>query len=76
MNMLLERANKWLSELGIRTEAETDGDSLKVSRDDIDSLCGIGVVYEAFLNELREALTTKKLIWTKKDNNWLWLTTL
>ena len=80
MNALLEKANKWLTELGIRTEVKENfpvsGQTcIAVNRDDVDSLCGIGVVYEEFLNELRSALNTNKFTWVQKDLTWLYLDT-
>jgi hypothetical protein len=70
-NILLDQSKKWLTELGIRTiEQQT---CLLVNRDDIDNLCGIGVVYQSFLEELKTALNTKKLFWSYKDDTWLYL---
>jgi hypothetical protein len=71
MNALLDKAEKWLTELGIRVQARPT--CLMVNRDDIDSLCGIGVVYDEFLKELREALGTNKYYWSAKDREWLYL---
>jgi hypothetical protein len=77
LNASLEKARTWLTELGIRVEDSdpTAVPCLKVNRDDIDSLCGIGVVYEVFLNELRSALGTNKFTWIAKDKEWLYLDT-
>ena len=74
MNASLEKAQKWLTELGIRTEVSA-ANTLAVNRDDIDNLCGIGVVYEEFLNELRSALGSNKFTWVGKDLSWLYLDT-
>ena len=71
MNVALDKAAKWLGELGIRTE--TTQSALKVNRDDVDAFFGIGVIYEEFLNELRTALDSKKLYWESKDREWLYL---
>jgi hypothetical protein len=71
MNALIEKAKIWLNELGIRTEDRPT--NLAVNRDDIDALCGIGVVYEEFLTELRSALGTNKFYWEQKDREWLYL---
>lgn len=74
MKASLEKAQKWLIELGVATLPRENG-TLAVSRDDIDSLCGIGVIYEEFLNELRSALGSNKFTWVDKDREWLYLDT-
>ena len=70
-DIFLQRAEKWLSELGIKTIACPT--CLMVSRDDIENLCGIGVIYQAFLDEMKTALDAKRLYWSHKDDNWLYL---
>ena len=77
LNASLEKARTWLTELGIRTE-DSDATAvpcLKVSRDDVDNLCGIGVIYDVFLDELRSAIGTNKFTWLSKDREWLYLDT-
>lgn len=71
MNALLDKAEKWLTELGIRTQARPT--CLMVNRDDVDALCGIGIVYDGFLKEVRDALGTNKYYWSSKDREWLYL---
>ena len=49
--------------------------TLAVNRDDIDKLCGVGVVYDIFLNELRSAIGTNKFSLVGKDMEWLYIDT-
>ena len=68
-NMLLIRAEKWLNELGIKTER--DSNMLKVNRTDI-----MNVIAEAdseILGELKKAVGSPRLCWGGKDDNWLFL---
>jgi hypothetical protein len=63
-NMLLLRAEKWLGELGIRTErADT---VLKVNRDDAEA-------FMPLIDELKIGLNSPRLFWSGKDDNWLYL---
>jgi hypothetical protein len=80
MNALLNRAQFWFRELGITTEERVDfpepGRScLAISRDGIDDLCGIGVVYETVINELRGAMGTNKFSLISKDREWIYIDT-
>ena len=79
MNALLTKAQTWFTELEIKTkECEDTGlypASLMVNRDDIDKLCGIGVVYDIFLNELRTAIGTNKFSLIDKDLKWIYIDT-
>jgi hypothetical protein len=74
-DVTLIAADKWLTELGIRTVAQQT--SLLVNRDDIISLGYIptaeGSAYDMFLNELRSGVNSKRLYWADKDNQWLHL---
>lgn len=71
MNALLETAQKWLTELGVRVEMTPD--ALKVNRDDVDALYAPVAIYDEFLREIREALGTNKFYWQSKDREWLYL---
>ena len=71
MNALLDKAEKWLSELGIRVQARPT--CLMVNRDDVDALYAPVAVYDEFLKEIREALGTNKFYWSSKDREWLYL---
>ena len=62
-------AQKWLTELGIRTEPKLT--ALLVNREDVTKL-GLGVSSE-FLTELRNGVNSKRLYWADKDNQWLHL---
>jgi predicted neuraminidase len=64
--VLLERAERWLNELGIQTERVDT--VLKVNRD---NAAGFGEPDE-LLAELKKGLGTPRLFWTK-DDNWLFL---
>lgn len=80
MNALLLKAQTWFTELEIKTEERNNYPSngqtcLAVNRDDVDKLCGIDVVYDIFLNELRTALGTNKFCLVGKDNDWLYIDT-
>lgn len=80
MNASLNRAQFWFRELGITTEERVDfpdpGRScLAISRNGIDDLCGIGVVYETVIDELRSALGTNKFSLVFKDLEWLYIDT-
>lgn len=69
MNALLDNAQKWLTELGVRVEMTPEG--LKVNRDDVDALYAPLAIYDEFLKEIREALGTNKFYWVSKDREWL-----
>jgi len=73
-NLLLIKAEKWLSELGIKTIACPT--CLMVSRDGIENLYGIGVSYQAFLDEVKIGIESNRIHWTHKDDNWLYMDTL
>jgi hypothetical protein len=73
-NMALERAQKWFSELEIRTQEQ--GNRLLVNRDDVDSLFGIGTIYETVLTELKNGLGYTRYCWAGKDREWLFLETI
>ena len=80
MNALLLKAQTWFTELEIKTEERNNYPSngqtcLAVNRDDVDKLCGIGVIYDIFLNELRTALGTNKFSLVGKDLEWLYIDT-
>ena len=80
MNALLNRAQFWFRELGITTEErenfpEPGRTCLAVSRNGIDDLCGIGVVYDTVVNELRTSLGTNKFSLVSKDLEWLYIDT-
>jgi hypothetical protein len=67
MNNVLLRAEKWLGELGIRTErADT---AIKVSRDSIENW---PTDPESLLGELKKEFGPR-LCWGAKDDNWLYL---
>jgi hypothetical protein len=77
MNDLLIKAEKWLTELGIRT---TDRQTvLGVNRDDMASLGATGEIpettYDNILRELRSAIGSNKFFWGGKDDDWLFLET-
>jgi hypothetical protein len=73
-NVQLDKAEKWFSELEIRTMAHPS--CLWVNRDDIDKLFGIGVIYDEVLKELKSALGYTRFFWSGKDGEWLYLETL
>ena len=65
--VLLERAEKWLAELGIRTErADT---VLKVHRDDA---AEFGEPSDLLFG-LKAGLASPRLCWGAKDDEWLYL---
>lgn len=73
MNTLLEKSQKWLNELGVRTELTEN--ILKVNKNDMVNLL-FGEwesQYEEILSELRKELNTVKLFWGGKDDTWLFL---
>lgn len=72
-NMLLERAEKWLGELGIKTQQA--GSMLFVNRTDmVNAIPGTAESqYDEILGELKKALNSPRLYWTGKDDEWLWL---
>lgn len=72
MNDLLNKAELWLSEMGIKTEARPT--CLMVSRDNVENLCGD--VHNDFINELRTAVGSKTFILTHRDDEWLYIETL
>jgi len=69
MNALLVNAEKWLTELGIRTIARPT--CLMVNRDDVHLLCGDEA--NELLFQLREALGTNKYFWATHDDNHYYL---
>ena len=80
MNALLNRAQFWFRELGVTAEERLDYPSpghscLAVSRDGIDDLCGIGVIYDSVIGELRGSLGTNKFSLIDKDRQWLYIDT-
>lgn len=64
-NLLLINAQKWLTELGIRTNV-TD-DTVQVNRDDVVSF---GMDSDSILSEMKSALNTKKIYWVSQDDDW------
>jgi len=75
--MALERAQKWFSELDIRTIATPT--CLKVNRNDLlilDSTQLPEVAYDFMLKELKSALGYTRYYWADKDDEWLYLETL
>jgi len=66
-NMLLSRAEKWLNELGFKTEGAST--ALKVSRDSIENF---PTDAESLLGELKKEFGPR-LCWGAKDDNWLYL---
>jgi hypothetical protein len=73
MNDLLKQAQKWLSELNIRTEFSYS--VLKVNRDDMVNISK-GTwesQYDEVLEALRKELNTNKIFWGGKDDDWLFL---
>ena len=75
--MALERAQKWFSELNIRTEVAPT--FLKVNRSDmliIDSTQLPEVAYDFMLKELKSALGYTRYYWAGKDDEWLYLETI
>lgn len=75
-DQLLIDAEKWLKELGIRTEAKPTNE-LHVNRDDIIDL-GFQpspgkTAYENFLEELRAGVNSKRLYWAGQNNQWMFL---
>jgi hypothetical protein len=80
MNILLNRAQFWFRDLGITAEErvnfpEPGRTCLAVSRNGIDDLCGIGVVYESVVNELRSSLGSNKFSLVSKDHDWIYIDT-
>ena len=71
MNELLNKAEKWLNELGIKTIARPT--CLMVSKDDVMNLCGVNQPYHTILAELRSALGTNKYTFYQEDKEWLYL---
>jgi hypothetical protein len=65
---IYDRANKWLTEIGIRTSIRSNG-SLMVSREDLSILGDSGSVLET----LKEDLNTKKLFWNSNEETMGWL---
>ena len=76
-NMALERAQKWFSELDIRTEEKQN--CLFVNRSDmliLDSTQLPEVAYDFMLKELKSALGYTRYYWAGKDDEWLYLETI
>lgn len=67
MNELLNKAERWLTELGIRTIARPT--CLMVNRDDVTTLGDSNEL----LKELRLALGTNKFYWASFDDNHYYL---
>jgi len=68
-------ANKWLIELGVRTEVKQT--CIWVNRDDIINLGFLptpeGSAYDTFLKEIRDGVNSKRLYWGGKDDSWMYL---
>ncbi len=76
MRILLDQAEQWLKELGVRTIRPGSGDTLGVSRDDMMALGDTSDEdknYGAILSALKDATNTKRLMWGGKDDDWLYL---
>ena len=73
-NIQLQKAEKWFSELSVRTM--TRPTCLMVNRDDIDKLFGIGIIYDEVLKELKEGVGYNRFCWINKDMEWLYLDTI
>lgn len=73
-NNLLLQAQKWLAELGIKSEA--DQSALKINRNDVYELdmfnIGSDVDGPTFIGELKTAVSTK-LYLAGKDDNFIYL---
>lgn len=70
-NNLLLQAQKWLGELGIKSEAAQT--FLKVSRDDVVNFYGNEVTaYAEILKELKIAVSVK-LHWDGRDDDYMYL---
>lgn len=74
-NVLLLAAEKWLGELGIKTERANA--ALKVNRTDmVQSTPGTWESqYAEILGELKKHLNSCRIFWGGKDDEWLWLET-
>lgn len=73
---LLIDAEKWLAEIGVRTEAKPNNE-LFVNRDDIINL-GFQPTegksaYDNFLSELRDGVNSKRLYWAGQNPEWMCL---
>jgi hypothetical protein len=84
MNALLNRAQFWFRELEIATEERTDFPEpgrtcLAVSRAGVDNLLGCLsgpiVVYDAIVDELRDAMGTNKFSLVTIDDLWIYIDT-
>lgn len=74
MNIALQSAEKWLSDLGIKTIARPS--CLYVNRNDMvtaTSAITLLAAYDEILAELKTTLNTKKLFWAGGDNEYLYL---
>jgi hypothetical protein len=71
--VLLERAEKWLGELGIKTQRVES--MLRVNRTDmVSAIDGTWESqYDEILGELKKALNSPRLFWNGKDDEWLYL---
>ena len=71
--ILLERAEKWLGELGIKTHRADS--MLFVNRTDmVNAIDGTAESqYGEILSELKKGLNSPRLFWAGKDDEWLWL---
>lgn len=74
MNALLNNAEKWFTDLGIKTIARPF--CLMVSKDDVVNLVGLNQPYQTILAELRTALNSNKLTFYQEDKQWLYLDSL
>ena len=72
-NITLSKAEKWMADMGIRTEPHTN--CLYVNRDD---MCAVADAkdesdsYTEILAALKSDISTK-LFWGGKDDNWYYL---
>lgn len=67
---MLEKAGKWLNELGIITQLYPN--CLKVCRQDV---IAFGETTDVLLGEIRKAVGHNKLFWANQDTNWLYIET-
>jgi hypothetical protein len=74
MNELLILADKWLTELGIKTQVSSTK-LLMINRDDVDALYTPVAIYDEFLKEIRAGVGTNKFYFESKDREWLYLNT-
>ena len=82
MNALLEKAQTWLNEIGIKTNVCSPpshlAGCLMVNCEDMKLLGSEQlpqVAYDFILKELRSSIGTNKFYWTQCDGVWAWLDT-